>query len=262
MGYRGKGGPPAGRQPGTARPQHLGEGPRGGGRRRSGTGGQAADLGDSGGLSSPASRSAPKARARAGAGPSAGRGKGPSRSRVFRTVAGRRGRLGAGPNCGAGPVEGRARAEGRGLRRVGYRGGAVRGGGWQHAGSALSSRVPTLPSQARTVRVRSLLSLASSSFSELPPRRAATSCRAKEQGYASGPAARRQRRGRRRGQAGCCLEGLWPRQLSRTVDLGRSGWGSGRGAEKGCPGNGFDAQREVGQRKDSLRGSNPVPGRS
>ena len=127
-----------------------------------------------------------------------------------------------------------------------------------HAGSALSSRVPTLPSsQARTVRIRSLLSLASSSSSsELPPRGAATSCGAKEQGYAPGPAARRQRRGRRRGQADSCLEGLGPRQLSRTVDLGRSGgWGgvTKRGGERlpwkriRCPAGGRTAEGFLGR---------------
>lgn len=158
---------------------------------------------------------------------------------------------------------GRGRAEGRGLWRVGYpgyRGGAVRAGGSQHAGSALSSRVPTLPSsQARTVRIRSLLSLASSSSSsELPPRGPATSCGAKEQGYAPGPAARRQRRGRRRGQAGGCLEGLGQRQLSRTVDLGRSGgWGGGAVHEEGgerllwkrirCPAGGRTAEGFLGR---------------
>ena len=214
MGYRGQGGPPAGRRPDTARPLQLGEGSGEEARERRRRAG--------GGIRTRAGSAAQQAKCGRGAGAdgggaeaASGAGAGPPAGAAF-----------SGQELGAGPC-GRGRVSGRGLWRVGRRGGAVRGGSWQPAALEPSFRALTPPSSAACpVGLRSLLSRASpsSSFSsELPPRSAATSCGAEGLGYAPGPAAPRQRGGKRTEQTSRGLEGSGAAAAFLTVDLGRPG---------------------------------------
>lgn len=162
------------------------------GRRGSGAGGQAAELGD---------WPAPQ----------------PSKQKCAWGAGADRGGAGASSGAGAGQLVG------AGFSERGLEGGAFGGGASGAAGVGALSGILCNPQawgwgfRLPPALLPSLLSgplallnraSSSSSSSELSPRGAATSCSAEGLGYAPGPAARQQRRGRRKEQAGCDLEGL------------------------------------------------------